>query len=719
MLLLVLSYIPAILLSWLIGLLTLLKNPRAKPNIYFGVATFSLGLWLSMLFLGDFTTDPTIALWAVRLATLFGTPMIASIIFFSTVFPEILREPSKRFNRVNLIFPMIFMILALTPFLVPSVIIRDNSAQPTNLGILYSLQSIYAIGGFIYAAIIILRKYSHVGVRAKSQVRLVGLGLLIAVLVNALTGGVLTLLNISNNYSNLVGSISFLIFISITSYAIVRHHLFDIRLAIARTVGFILTIGLVGTIYSLIVLGISTLFISPDQAILSSGLSVLFVLIPPTIFVGLTFHSIQTRIARATRRIFYHDTYDLKTALDSISDTLITDSNIDKIMSQSLRLINESIKPTYAHFTVFGTKGKPYRELSVRSKVSEKTILALSKFIKKVSSNPINRDDSFDEELPKYFERDDIALLLRLGTEENMVGLLIFGAKQNGRSYTADDVALLRISAKNLAIALENAKKYDQISKFADTMQREVHSATTKLRQANEELKTLDVLKDDFISMASHQLRTPATSVYEALQMLNHPNTSSKLAKKEQSDLLELAGASSEHLVTVIAEMLSISSIQAGRFNINKTPLVLQELVERVIKQTSAQADQKQIKLVFEKPAQPLKIKADQAKIVEVVSNYLENAIKYSTQKSTVTIKLRVSNGRVRFEVEDQGMGVPEKERKNLFSKFFRASNARKKQLDGSGIGLFVVKTIATSHGGDAYYKPLSGGSLFGIWLPL
>jgi signal transduction histidine kinase len=101
------------------------------------------------------------------------------------------------------------------------------------------------------------------------------------------------------------------------------------------------------------------------------------------------------------------------------------------------------------------------------------------------------------------------------------------------------------------------------------------------------------------------------------------------------------------------------------------------------------------------------------------MSNLLENAIKYSVEGSSVSINVRKENDRIIYEVLDSGIGVPAKERKSIFSKFFRARNARLEHPDGNGIGLFVVKTIAQAHGGDAFYKPQASGSLFGFWLPV
>jgi two-component system sensor histidine kinase SenX3 len=141
----------------------------------------------------------------------------------------------------------------------------------------------------------------------------------------------------------------------------------------------------------------------------------------------------------------------------------------------------------------------------------------------------------------------------------------------------------------------------------------------------------------------------------------------------------------------------------------------MQDLVDKVLKQTSVLAEQKGITIQYDKPAEAITARVDMSKLHEAMSNYVENAIKYSGEKTIVTVVLKGTDKEVVFEVSDQGMGVPETERKNLFSKFYRAGNARKEQPDGNGIGLFVVKSIAEGHGGEAYYKPLNPGSLFGF----
>lgn len=710
----VLSYVPAIIGLLAVGALTWLKNPRDPINIFFGLFSLSTGAWLACLFLGDILLSPTGSLWALRVGVAVGTPISLFFLWFSQKFPVEKKSASKAFYILTAIPAVVFIFLAPTNLIIPSVELRDNSAQVAQLGLLYTLNSAYLIGGIVAGFFVLFRKMSSLNSKQRAQTRLVVIGFVVALIVNILTGFILAMTGRGTTFSNLAGALSMLFFAVFTSYTIIRHRLFDIRLAIVRTVGFLVTSGFVGGVYTVLILGIGAPIITDGQVSLAKNRTSLLLLVPPTLLIAFTFHSIQSYIARVTRRVFYQDLYDLRQVLDSFSDELIASNEIEKIMEKSLRALSDAIKPLHAYFVTFDDHGGAYKQI-VRHTQAPDSMSELVGDIKLIKDNPVVREEL--KTLPRSFDQNDIFLALRLGLKDRPVGIILFGPKQNGRAYTTQDIALLRISAKNLTIALENAKHYDQISHFAETLRAEVLKATAELRSANKELKTLDTMKDDFISMASHQLRTPATSVHEALQMMNHSDV--KLNADEKKRLAELAEASSEHLVNVVADMLSISRIQAGHFTITKAPGDLLALADKVIKQTAVLAEQKRIVVDFQKPSTAISVDFDTPKMNEAISNYVENAIKYSGEGTTVTVKVRIENERLHFEVADQGMGVPEAERKNLFGKFFRAGNARTLQPDGNGIGLFVVKSIAEGHGGDAYYQPLEPGSLFGFWLPL
>ncbi len=524
------------------------------------------------------------------------------------------------------------------------------------------------------------------------------------------------LVNIFHNTQFVViGPVSALMFTISFAYDMIRHKFLDIRLALLRTLGFIISVGILATFYSLLILSISSPLVTTGHAKVDTELLKRFLLlIPPTIFVGLTFHSLQTYISRLTRNIFYQDDYDLKATIDKLSDVLIMNLDIESLTRESLSIISSAIKCTNTYIGIFNDDDDIIYELAQNTSAPRATTRLL-KDIQNIPVNPIVRDLLDADQVPESILEQDISLILKLGSKNHITGMVLIGPKQNGTNYNTKDIDLLRIAAKNFSLAVENAKKYEQIIHFADTLKDEVKKATVKLRKANTRLKSLDVLKNDFISMASHQLRSPATSVYEALHMLNHP----ALNRHDREELIKLAEANSERLVTVVKTMLNMARIQAGRFTIDKSEEDISSLVDKVISETGIVASQRQIKLITNKPSQPIIKSIDVAKIHEAMANYIENAIKYSPKMSEVKIDLYTTEDKIVFEVQDSGMGVPLAERDNLFGKFYRATNARVEEPDGNGIGLYVVRSIATGHNGEAYYKPLDNGSLFGFWIPL
>jgi signal transduction histidine kinase len=710
MLFVILSYIPCVIGLLTVALIVLLKNPRSRLHLIFSALATVLGLWLFALFLGDLTISHDFSLWAVRAGSLIGILLGPLMVLFGLYFPVKIQKPARGLLFIIWFITVVFMALALTNIIIPDIEFLNHTAQPKDLNTAYTLQSLFIAITWLIGLSYLIRKFRRVGPRERAQIRLVFAGIITILVVNMSTGYIMTALGISNNYSNIIGSLAVLAFVATTAYAIVKYRLFDIRMAIVRLVGYVATVLIVALIYSVAIIVILGNLFGVDTV---NSRPLAAVLIITTLFVSLTFQPLRKFIDKITLRIFYRHAYNEREVLDKLSDALVKRSTIDEIASSSSRIISEAIQPASLYFAVLADDGSVYKQLSSNqpNPVDTSSIVSALEHESKATIDY----DLARPSLRVSLEALNAALILRLGKKSQPIGFIIFGHKRNGGIYTNQDIKLLEIAAKNLSIALENAKKYDQIAHFNETLREEVKHATARLRHANEELKSLDKLKDDFISMASHQFRTPASSVHQALQMVNNP----KLSEEERKEMLKLAEINSAELVSLVSTMLSISRLQAGRFLIDKSLVDLPALIDKVLETTAIVADQKHTKLDFRRPDHAVIIEADSAKLREAITNYVENAIKYSPENSTVTIRIRSEDDRIYFEVTDQGMGVPEAERKDLFGKFYRAQNARQQQPDGNGIGLYVVRNIAEGHGGQAYYEPQENGSLFGLWLPL
>lgn len=252
-----------------------------------------------------------------------------------------------------------------------------------------------------------------------------------------------------------------------------------------------------------------------------------------------------------------------------------------------------------------------------------------------------------------------------------------------------------------------------------DDLQKQIKAATAKLQKANEELQRLDDGKDEFVSMASHQLRTPLTSIKGYLSMVLEGDAGE--LNREQRKLLQEAFTSSERMVRLIGDFLNVSRLQSGKFVIDRSvPVNLADLVEQEIDNVDEIATSRGIGIAYHKPAGFPVLYLDEDKIRQVVMNYLDNAVYYSPESKVITVRLYKSEGSVVLEVVDRGMGVPKNVQKRLFTKFFRAENAQKQRPDGTGIGLYLAKKVTTGHGGKVLVESIEGkGSTFGFRLPI
>ena len=187
-----------------------------------------------------------------------------------------------------------------------------------------------------------------------------------------------------------------------------------------------------------------------------------------------------------------------------------------------------------------------------------------------------------------------------------------------------------------------------------------------------------------------------------------------------QRRLLGEAFTSSERMVHLISDFLNVSRLQTGKFVIDAAEVSLADLVSEEVSALKATAETRSLKLKFRKPSHFPVLYLDEGKLRQVVMNFIDNAIFYSVDHSVITITLKIEDGDAVLEINDTGIGVPVEEQEHLFTKFFRAENARRQRPDGTGIGLFLAKKVITAHGGSMVFASVEGqGSTFGFRLPI
>lgn len=289
----------------------------------------------------------------------------------------------------------------------------------------------------------------------------------------------------------------------------------------------------------------------------------------------------------------------------------------------------------------------------------------------------------------------------------------------------------LRSLTRYASIAFSRASLYEEVQGFAKDLADKVEERTKELSlaqdelyrknraisRANAELQSVDKAKSDFISMASHQLRTPISIIQGYLSMMYEGDIAGKL-DEEKSKILERVLSNIRQLNGVVEDILNTSRIEQGRLVINLETLDVVPMVRSVVEELRKKAEDKGLKLESHFRTEQIIIALDKIKIHEVFVNLIDNAIAY-TPKGKVTVDLSFENNEMHFSVKDTGIGIPPNQGKDLFKRFSRLDNAKKVRPDGSGIGLFTAKTIVNMHGGRIWFESeLGAGTTFYISIP-
>ena len=320
------------------------------------------------------------------------------------------------------------------------------------------------------------------------------------------------------------------------------------------------------------------------------------------------------------------------------------------------------------------------------------------KFLKEL----FHMDDS-DTHLLRDFLSLKTLVAIKLSARQKLVGIMVIGVMRDIGTVSPTEKLLFERLSEAVGLAVDNKLLFEENQRIVK-----------QLKRTNEKLKALDETKDEFISMASHQLRTPLTSVKGYISMVMEGDAGKISAS--QSKLLNQAFVSSQRMVYLIADLLNVSRLRTGKFVIEAKPTNLAELVEGEIGQLKETAAGRSLELTYEKPKEFTSLMLDETKIRQVVMNFVDNAIYYTPAGGHINVKVSETPEAVEFTVTDDGLGVPKAEQHHLFGKFYRAGNAKKARPDGTGLGLFMAKKVIIAQGGSIIFSSTEGkGSTFGF----
>lgn len=245
----------------------------------------------------------------------------------------------------------------------------------------------------------------------------------------------------------------------------------------------------------------------------------------------------------------------------------------------------------------------------------------------------------------------------------------------------------------------------------------EISHLAESLEKANKRLKILDRQKTEFLSIASHQLRTPLSIIKGYIELITD-GAYGKIQKKMKTVLTDM-DQSNERLVKLVDEFLNISRIEQGRTKYSFDYHDMNQLIESVVKELTDRAKNAGLRISWKANAKASDIYMDDEKVRHIVFNYIDNAIKYSG-KGTIKVFTTMEDRGISVRVVDEGMGFGPEDEAAFFHKFYRGKNVEGTNVNGTGLGIYVCRQFAEAHGGHVWaHSPGPGkGSEFGFWIP-
>ena len=687
---LLIPYIVTIFGLAAIAMLVAIKNYKSKTNINFILFDVFTLLYVASSFISEFVSTQAALFW--NRSALFTAGFIPLFFYGFVLAFTNYQHKQKWIKWAFYSFLLILAPLAYHPLSIDSVVREGFGTTIGKTGPLMWLTLAYFLIVFSVSFRILHLHKSKASPVVKRQISAIISGIGVTVVISLATQIVLPAFGILN-LGNLVGIPSTLLLVGTVGYAILWHQMFDIRLVILRSVGYIITVGIISVLYGALVIGTSNYFFKIDISTLQ-----MVYLISGALLLVITFRPLLLLIEKLTSFLFYRNRYDANKLINNIGKILASEIDLTNLCRGVIQLLSIKLHAKRVDIVVLDEASIYYDAASIFTNDSN-----FMNNVKDIGSGTIIRDNLPENEQKSMLRKYGIAVISTLTTQNNIVGYLLFSEKRNGTPYIGEDRQVINIISDELGIAISNSRAYSKIQQFNLTLQGKIKEATSQLISANEKLRQSDIVKDDFISMASHQLGTPLATIDGYLSMATkgyYGPLSDKLKKS-----LESALARTIVMKRLVTDLLNISRMDAGKFHLELESVDLNIIIPEEVDQQVVHAKEKLVNIIYHPPAVNVPIiTIDEIKIRQAIMNLLDNAIYYGAG-GNVNVFLECDGTYVIFRVKDDGIGVPEDQKAKLFGKFFRAKNAQQERPNGTGIGLYMIKRVIDDHNGVIIFE--------------
>jgi signal transduction histidine kinase len=491
--------------------------------------------------------------------------------------------------------------------------------------------------------------------------------------------------------------------------------------AMTYTISIAVLVGLYTTALYLFILPI----IQPGASL---EMETILLIVFGTMATILLYDKIKNIFDSITDKYFFKKGYTLTELLEELDQEMIDCDEVEEIADSLKRMVQKYFK---SEFMVLETMHGNFkssidsREQKVRSGLREGLAKEL-RLYHMAKGSRVALADNLDrvkfKQLYSELQNESVSVAIDLGEKSNRdhhkdYRFLLLGGKKSGERYTKLELRSLSIIAKELVITLQGAMRFEEIKHLNSDLERRISASTKQLRKQNSELIKADEFKDDFLSIASHQMRTPISAINGYTSILKDGDAGDLNSK--QAQFINIIEENTNKLSDLINDFLTASRLNSGKFEINKNKVDFEKILKEELQGVRLQTNAKKIKLTYHIDQNIKDVNVDGPRLRQVVVNMLDNAIRYTPKGGRIYVELFTERGRLNFKVKDSGIGIPKSEQPRLFSKMFRATNAKSIRPDGTGLGLYLARKIVLGHGGHVIFTTDQGhGSVFGFEVP-
>lgn len=717
-------YLVSIFLNLFLGFWVYLQGRKKIVNKTFFLFILSIVGWLFTLFLFYTISNPKWVLLIGRLNFAIVVMMLFFGLEFAFLFPKKIFVLKKwKQNLVAAETVLLFLLTLFTPLIDKNEIIL-NTSRETVYGPLYFLFIIHFVA-FVVAIIgVFIKKLQKFSGIAKTQIYYVIWGLTFTAIFGFVTNILIPLIGYQD-IANL-GPLTTFFLVGTFSYAIVKYRLMDIRVVMGRTAIYVFSFATV------IAFGFLLIYLNNQLSIPVSFNIIGPLILVLCIFFFQLFFKIYEKLAS---RYFYYTFYSYQKVLTDLGKELTQILDLNRLANLIVKTLVETMKldrtvvllrEEKGDYTILKNIG--FREENGISLVKDNFLtqyLAKTKTpliyeeLSLIQKDAPDKEKEDLEKLKQNMKRIEAELCLPLFQKEKIIGIIVLGKKVSGDAYSKEDLELLITLSAQTSISLQNASRYYQVQDLSQNLQEKVAEQTKELQKAYEELKKIDKAKSEFISMASHQLRTPLSSIKGYISMILEGDYG-KIGKRAKEKLKNVFH-SNERLIKIVNDLLDISKIELGKMELKKSPCQIEELLESCYQEMKPEIERKNLEFIFKKPEVSLpKIEIDELKIRQVVLNLIDNAIRY-TRQGQIELCLQKKPNSILIFIKDTGEGLTKEEQKEIFEGFTRGSAGIDFFIEGAGLGLYVAKKYLDLHNGKiwAESKGKGEGSVFYVELPI